>query len=129
MKYFQFKKKYFHSPGQDLNHLTNQLWEWRSYAVTTRPSNLQKSSNEIDIYNNRFPHKYEQYWTDWYIPSIIRGAVSYSLEQYWYWGWSQTKGVPKHCRFSLQWEVLATNFLCMYLAGMMNYAYVRKKNK
>ena len=38
-------------------------------------------------------------------------------EQYSYWGWSQTKGVPKHCRFSLQWEVLAT-FFFMHLPSL-----------
>ena len=68
MKYFQFnKKKYLdlYSPGQDLNHLTNPSWEWRSYVVPTSPQNLEGSSNKIDIYNNRLPHRYEQYWTAW----------------------------------------------------------------
>ena len=84
MKYFQFNKKKLHlySPGQDLNRLTNPSWELRSYSVTTRPANLRKAINEIDIYRNRLPHKYEQYWTAWYSP----GAISCSLEQYWYWG-------------------------------------------
>ena len=41
-------------------------------------------------------------------------------------GRSQTKGVPKHCRFSLQFKVLETIFSCIYLAGMMNYAYFIK---
>ena len=67
MKYFQFNKKYFdiYSPGQDLNNLTNPSWEWRSYAVPTTPQNLERSINQIDIYSNRLPHKYEQYWTAW----------------------------------------------------------------
>ena len=77
MNYFQFNKKYLHmySPGQDLNHLTNLSWEWRSYAVTTRPANLRRSINKIDIYGNRLPHKYEQYWTAWYSP---RGYIMQS---------------------------------------------------
>ena len=54
-----------YSPGQDLNHLTNPSWEWRSYAVPTTPQNLERSINKIDIYSNRLPHKYEQYWTFW----------------------------------------------------------------
>ena len=67
MKYFQFNKKYLdmYSPGQDLNHLTNPSWEWRSYAVPTTPQNLERSINKIDIYSNRLPHKYEKYWTAW----------------------------------------------------------------
>ena len=42
MKYFQLNEKYLHMyiPSQDLNHLANLLWEWRSYTVTTRPPNL-----------------------------------------------------------------------------------------
>ena len=67
MKYFQFNKKYLdmYSSGQDLNHLTNPSWEWRSYAVPTTPQNLQRSINKLDIYSNRLPHKNEQYWTAW----------------------------------------------------------------
>ena len=67
MKYFQFNKKYLdiYSPSQDLNHLTNPSWEWRSYAVPTTPQKLERSINKIDIYSNRLPHKYEQYWTAW----------------------------------------------------------------
>ena len=67
MKYFQFNKEYLdmYSPGQDLNHLSSPSWEWQSYAVPTTPQNLESSINEIDIYSNRLPHKYEQYWTAW----------------------------------------------------------------
>ena len=67
MQCFQFNKKYvdIYSPGQDLNHLTNPSWEWRSYAVPITPQDLERSINEIDIYSNRIPHKYEQYWTAW----------------------------------------------------------------
>ena len=51
MKYFQFNNKYLdmYSPGQDLNHLTNPSWEWRSYAVPTTPQNVERSINKIDI--------------------------------------------------------------------------------
>ena len=67
MKYFQFNKKYLdlYSPGQDLNHLTNPSWEWRSYVVPTTPQNLERSINKIGIYSNRLPHRYGQYWTAW----------------------------------------------------------------
>ena len=68
MKYFQFNINFFldiYSPGQDLNHLTNPSWEWRSYVVPTTPQDLERSINKIDIYSNRLPHKYEQYWTAW----------------------------------------------------------------
>ena len=80
MKYFQFNKKYsdIYSPGQDLNHLTNPSWEWRSYAVPTTPQNLEKSMNKIDIYiviDFRTSMNTE-----------LLGAISCSLEQYWYWG-------------------------------------------
>ena len=64
---FSSIKKYLDmsSPGQDLNHLTYPSWEWRSYAVPTTPQKLKRSINKIDIYSNRLPHKYEQYWTAW----------------------------------------------------------------
>ena len=67
MKYFQLNEKYLemYSPGQDLNHLTNRSWDWRSYAVPTTPQNLERLINKIDIYSNRLLHKYEQYWTAW----------------------------------------------------------------
>ena len=109
-----------YSPGQDLNHHTNPSWEWRSFAVTIRrPANLRRSINKIDIYGNRLPHKYEQYWTAWYSP---RGYIMQSKTVV-------LRLIPdkgRHCHFSLQWEVLATIFLCIYLAGM-NHACVRKK--
>ena len=62
MKYFQFNKKKYsdiYSPGQDLNHLTNPSWEWRSYAVpipgqlgpwTTRPVDSSARSGQLGPY-------------------------------------------------------------------------------
>ena len=81
MKYFQFNKKYLdmYSAGQDLNHLTNPSWEWRSYAVPTTPQNPVRWINKIDIYiaiNFRTSMN----------NTGLLGAISCSLEQYWYWG-------------------------------------------
>ena len=87
MKYFQFNEKYLdmYSPGQDLNHLTNLSWEWRSYAVSTSPQNLERSINKIDIYIYIYIYIVIDFRTSMNNTGLL-GAISCSLEQYWYWG-------------------------------------------
>ena len=46
------------SPGLDLNGLAKRPCDWRSNGVTTRPMNHENPGNEIDIYGNRRPCKY-----------------------------------------------------------------------